>query len=66
MIDAAVKAGVKRFVPSEFGCDTRNEKAMTLLPRHFKGKLETVQYLKEKEKDDLTWTSFVTGPFFDL
>jgi hypothetical protein len=22
-IDAAIKAGVKRFIPSEFGCDTQ-------------------------------------------
>lgn len=23
-VDAAVKAGVKRFIPSEFGCDTQS------------------------------------------
>lgn len=66
MIDAAIKAGVKRFVPSEFGSDTRNEKAAAILPQTFKGKLETVQYLKGKEKEGLTWTAFVTGPFFEL
>jgi hypothetical protein len=66
IIDAAIKAGVKRFVPSEFGSDTRNEKAMAILPQYFKGKLETVEYLKTKEKAGLTWTAFVTGPFFDL
>jgi hypothetical protein len=31
LIDAAIKAGVQRFVPSEFGSDTRNEKAMAIL-----------------------------------
>lgn len=66
IIDTAITAGVKRFVPSEFGNDTRNAKAGTILPQFFKGKLETVQYLKEKEKEGLTWTSFVTGPFFDM
>lgn len=66
IIDAAIKAGVKRFVPSEFGGDTENEKSMAILPQYFKGKLETVQYLKTKEKEGLTWTAFVTGPFFDL
>lgn len=66
IIDAAIKAGVKRFVPSEFGSDTQNEKAMAILPQYFKEKLETVQYLKTKEKEGLTWTAFVTGPFFDL
>ena len=66
IIDTAIKAGVKRFVPSEFGNDTRNEKAMAIIPQFFRGKLETVEYLKEKEKEGLTWTAFVTGPFFDL
>lgn len=66
MADAAVKAGVKRFVPSEFGSDTRNEKAMAILPQYFQGKADSVDYLKAKEKDGLTWTAFVTGPFFEL
>lgn len=66
IVDTAIKAGVKRFVPSEFGSDTQNEKAVAILPQYFKGKVETVEYLKEKEKDGLTWTAFVTGPFFEL
>ena len=66
MVDAAVKAGVKRFVPSEFGSDTLNEKAVTILPQYFKGKREAVEYLKTKEEDGLIWTAFVTGPFFEL
>ena len=66
MADAAIKAGVKRFVPSEFGSDTRNAKAMAILPQYFKGKADTVDYLKTKEKEGLTWTAFVTGPFFEL
>ena len=65
LIDAAIKAGVQRFVPSEFGSDTRNKKAMAILPQYFKGKKETVEYLKEKE-GEIAWTAFVTGPFFDL
>ena len=65
IIDTAIKAGVKRFVPSEFGSDTLNEKAMAILPQYFKGKLETVEYLKGKE-GLLAWTAFVTGPFFEL
>ncbi|CAM1505889.1 Fc.00g115260.m01.CDS01 [Cosmosporella sp. VM-42] len=66
IIDAAVKAGVKRFVPSEFGSDTLNEKAMEILPQYFKGKKDTVDYLKTKEVEGLAWTAFVTGPFFEL
>lgn len=66
MIDAAIKAGVKRFIPSEFGSDTLNEKAMAILPQYFAGKKQTVDHLKSKEKEGMTWSAFVTGPFFDL
>ena len=65
-IDAAVKAGVKRFVPSEFGGDTVNEKALAILPQLYGKKKEVVDYLRGKEKDGLTWSAFVTGPFFEL
>jgi hypothetical protein len=54
IIDAAVKAGVKRFVPSEFGSDTLNSKAKEILPQDFAGKKGAVDYLKTKEKDGLT------------
>jgi len=66
IIDMAIKAGVKRFVPSDFGSDTTNKNAIALIPQYFKGKMETVEYLKGKEKEGLTWTSFVTGSFFEL
>lgn len=66
IIDAAIKMGVKRFVPSEFGSDTENARAMELLPQYFKGKKDTVDYLKTKEEEGLTWSAFVTGPFFEL
>ena len=65
-IDAAVKAGVKRFVPSEFGGDTENQKALAVLPQLYGKKKEVVDYLKGKEKDGLTWSAFVTGPIFEM
>lgn len=66
IINAAAKAGVKRFIPSEFGGDTENQKAVELLSGYLGPKVEVLNYLKGKEKDGLTWTAFVTGPFFDL
>ena len=50
IIDAAIKAGVKLFAPSAFGSDTRNEKVMSILPQFFRGKRDTVDYLKEKKR----------------
>ncbi|KAB8261423.1 hypothetical protein BDV32DRAFT_137289 [Aspergillus pseudonomiae] len=66
IIDAAAKARVKRFVPSEFGHDTRNEQAGEMIPFLFKAKKEIVQYLRTKEKEGLSWTAFVTGPLFEI
>ncbi|KAM0795926.1 hypothetical protein BDR22DRAFT_893766 [Usnea florida] len=53
--------GVKRFVPSEFGGDTANQKALAVLPQIYGKKKEVVDYLKGKEKEGLTWSAFVTG-----
>lgn len=63
LIDAAIAAGVKRFLPSEYGCDTANAKTRAILP-FFEAKYGTVNYLKTKE-DAISWSSIVTGPFFD-
>lgn len=63
LIDAAIAAGVKRFVPSEFGSNTPNPKTRAIVPV-FEAKVGTVNYLKSKE-DAISWTSVVTGPFFD-
>ncbi|OGM47136.1 isoflavone reductase family protein [Aspergillus bombycis] len=66
IIDAATKARVKRFVPSEFGHDTRNEQAGEMAPFLFKTKKKIVEYLRTKEKEGLSWTAFVTGPLFEM
>ena len=65
-VDAAVKAGVKRFVPSEFGADLTNDKAAELIPFFYEPKREMVEYLHSKEKEGLTWTGFTTGLFWEL
>lgn len=67
IIDAAVKAGVKFFVPSGFGHDTRNEKAARLLPPSFVAqKRGIVEYLQSREGEGLKWTALVTGPLFEM
>ncbi|KAI9815275.1 MAG: hypothetical protein M1827_002755 [Pycnora praestabilis] len=66
IIDAAVKAGVKRFIPSEFGGNNRNQRAVDMVPI-FKDKREVLQYLSTKAKENKTfsYTAIATGPFFD-
>lgn len=73
LIDAAFHGGVKRIMPAEFGsCDSADEKTNEILPL-MKGKKEVRDYLvslQDKPRSDngqgpLTWTSLITGHFFD-
>jgi hypothetical protein len=64
IIDASVKAGVKRFFPSEFGINGRSQAVRDLTP-FFAVKQEILDYLVEKESEGLTWTALVIGVLFD-
>jgi hypothetical protein len=64
-IDAAVKAGVKRFLPSEYGSNTQNEKATALVPL-FGFKVTVIEHLKKQEPKGLNWTAIEAGPAFDF
>ncbi|KAI1074835.1 NAD(P)-binding protein [Whalleya microplaca] len=66
LVDAAVAAKVKRFIPSEFGINTRTVKD-TAIGKILQGKVKTVDYLQEKSKEHpwFTWTGVSTGLFFD-
>ena len=64
IIEAAVKAGVKRFIPSEFGSNTPHEKTRKILT--FAPKIAVQDDLKQKAKTTgLTYTIIATGPFLD-
>ena len=63
IIDSAVKAGVKRFLPSEFGIDTSRPTAEEILPATGL-KREVVSYLKQTESS-MSWTALSVGAFFD-
>ncbi|PVI05828.1 NAD(P)-binding protein [Periconia macrospinosa] len=63
IIDAAIAAGVKRFIPSEFGSNTLSPELNEVIPI-FGPKVNTVNYLKSKE-DSISWTAYITGAFFD-
>jgi nucleoside-diphosphate-sugar epimerase len=65
LIDAAVAAGVSRFIPAEFGMDSQNELAMRLpvcVP-----KVETQAYLNANTRADpkFSWTAIACGLFLD-
>jgi len=66
MIDAAAEAGVKRFMPSEFGADRRKgiHPDFEVLQQ---GKIRVFDHMvkKSQENRSLTWTSLATGPLLD-
>jgi hypothetical protein len=65
-IDAALAVGVKRFIPSEFGINTRQARG-TPIAQILAGKIATVDYLEElaAKNEGFTWTGVTTGLFFD-
>jgi hypothetical protein len=64
IVDAAVEAGVKRFFPSEFGINGQSDAVKKLTP-FFAAKQDLLDYLVEREKDGLTWTSLIVGALLD-
>lgn len=67
LIDAALAAGVKRFIPSEFGANNLDPRARSLVPTYdIKGTM--LEYLKEtcaKSNGKMTWSSICCGSWLD-
>lgn len=63
LIDAAIAAGVKFFIPSEFGTDIHGNAHAAALPLS-KGKPETLNYLRDR-RNQISYASIVTDLFFD-
>ncbi|PHH50095.1 hypothetical protein CFIMG_007527RA00001 [Ceratocystis fimbriata CBS 114723] len=63
VIDAAIKANVKIFIPSEFGADT----ADSTLPKYIpfaQDKVDILNYLISRE-NEISWIAIATGLLFD-
>lgn len=63
IIDVAIAAGVKVFIPSEYGIDTSDPAAATYIP-FLEDKIESLNFLKTQQ-DKISWTAIVTGAMFD-
>jgi hypothetical protein len=63
VVDAAIKAGVKVFIPSEFGIDTANPEAPKIIP-FLRDKVDTLNYIKGKQ-DTVSWIAIISGSMFD-
>jgi NmrA-like family len=64
IIDAAIKAGVKKFLPLEFSTNTLSDTVQQLVPV-FNGNKDVIDYLKSKEDGAMTWTAIACGLLFD-
>ncbi|OAA36000.1 nmrA-like family protein [Beauveria brongniartii RCEF 3172] len=64
IINAAASAGVKWFIPSEFGHNTTDTRVSKVLPL-LEGKIKVVSQLRDKEHQGMQWTGLITGLFFD-
>ena len=67
LADAAAQAGVKRFMPADFGsCDSSSPRALDLVPI-YRAKQKVRQHLQHlvTSGSGLSWTSLVCGHFFD-
>lgn len=64
LVDAAISAGVKRFIPSEFGCDLGNPAARPLPV--YAQKVEIEKYLQTKcEGTGMSYTFIFNNAFMD-
>jgi nucleoside-diphosphate-sugar epimerase len=63
LVDTAIAAGVKIFVPSEFGVDTSDRSAPDFVP-FLEDKIAVLDYLKERQ-DKIAWVAIITGSVFD-
>ena len=67
LIDAALAAGVRRFIPSEFGANNLDPRARALVPTYDR-KGEVLEYLMEaceNSQGKLTWSSICCGSWLD-
>lgn len=64
LVEAAALAGIKRFIPSEFGIDTLHPRASTL--PSVAPKVEIQEALKKQARESgMSYTLICTGPFLD-
>lgn len=66
LVDAAISAKVRRFIPSEFGINTRIVGG-TAIGNILQGKVKTLDYIISKSQENpwFTWTGISSGIFFD-
>lgn len=66
LADAAVLAGVRRFIPADFGsCDSSSQRVLDLMPLYAEKKRVREHLQDLASISDMTWTSLICGHFFN-
>lgn len=65
LVEAAAQAGVKRFIPSEFGSNTVNPKVAALPCYGNKVAVQKALEEKARQPGGMSYTLIMTGPFLD-
>ncbi len=65
VVDAAVKAGVRHFIPSEFGLNTQKARGGVKQILGFKLQIQELLNQYAAEKEGFSWTGISTNLFFD-
>lgn len=63
IVEAVIKAGVKRFLPTELGFDTSSDACLAVCPP-MQSKREVIKYLV-KHEDKISWTAVCCGLWID-
>lgn len=66
LVEAAVATNVKRFLPSDFGCDIANPKVKELPTYQIKAKLHDDLRAAAAAKPDFTYSLICCNPFLDF
>ncbi|KAK6530280.1 hypothetical protein TWF694_003642 [Orbilia ellipsospora] len=65
LVDASIKAGVKRLVASTYGCNDENAAVLDLFPIAYRHH-NIVNDLRSRKAPGWSWTSISCGPFFEM
>jgi uncharacterized protein YbjT (DUF2867 family) len=65
LVDAFIKAGVKRLIASTYGCNDQNTAAAEIFLKA-KQSQAMVDHMRSMETPEWSWTSINCGLFFDL
>ncbi|KAF3922440.1 hypothetical protein AA313_de0206405 [Arthrobotrys entomopaga] len=66
LVDASIKAGVKRLIASTYGCNDNNSAVLEIFPIAYRHHNIVEDLKSRKAPPGWSWTSISCGPFFEM